>query len=431
MKTYWQTDLLALWMLNRRLNSEAQNMNLPNCAVVFRPRCRVILVALVAIVAVGLGFVLFRNTLGFSFWDKPLEQLLEDCGSKDEATRVSALIALGRHPEYLPASLNPILPALLNENELIRLAAEDSIRALGSDVVPHLKAGLESSVALEFYCSAAAVRILGDAASEYAPIFIERLNSDDFNTKMSCLFVLENFGDRALPALNRLIELLDSSDHEFNLQMGACRVLANLGEKAKPAVPRLIRLVEEGVMSSRSMALVTLGSIGLSDEHDILGILTGKLDSFYALERERSLAGLGRLGSAALAAKPKIVQLMNDPSKSAVAQAAYAYWRITGDDQQALVALNLAINDINSQMPAIEHLGQMGEAAGPAVPALIHLLDDEEDSTREAVVLALGRIGPAASAATSKLSRMSGNDSDELIREKAKLALAAINSKKK
>ena len=114
---------------------------------------------------------------------------------------------------------------------------------------------------------------------------------------MSCLFVLENFGDKALPALDRLIELLDSSDQEFNLQMGACRVLANLGEKAKPAVPRLIRLIDEGVMSSRSMALLTLGSIGLSDEYDIVGILAGKLDSFYALERERSLAGLGRLAT--------------------------------------------------------------------------------------------------------------------------------------
>jgi hypothetical protein len=41
-------------------------------------------------------------------------------------------------------------------------------------------------------------------------------------------------------------------------------------------------------------------------------------------------------------------------------------------------------------------------------------------------VLALTRIGPAAVQAKSKLSRISMNDSDELIREKAKLALDAI-----
>lgn len=66
----------------------------------------------------------------------------------------------------------------------------------------------------------------------------------------------------------------------------------------------------------------------------------------------------------------------------------------------------LATESDSSLHPVFAHaLGQLGEAAAPAVPRLAELLRDDHREIREAAAAALGNIGSAASAAVPALAR--------------------------
>ncbi len=70
-------------------------------------------------------------------------------------------------------------------------------------------------------------------------------------------------------------------------------------------------------------------------------------------------------------------------------------------------------------------LGDLGSAAGPAVPALTRTLADEDASVRQAAAQALGRIGPASASAMPALTAAL-DDPDPGVRGSAADALAAI-----
>lgn len=392
------------------------------------------LVALIGVSAVAIGVWMGRGWIGILASDKPLDQLLVDCQSKDKdyETRINALLALGRHPEYLPQSLEGLLPNLVQSEDTIRIAAESAVRNLGEAVTPHLKPWLEGDRPDRFYLGCAAVTVLGTKAREYLPILIEKVDEPNFSTRMSCLFALESMGKEAQPAFDKLLKLLDVPDPEFNVQVRVCYIFRNLGEGARPAIPRLMRLAEEGVLSSRSMAYLTLGALGPSPDHDIVGLLTKRLDAFHLLDRERALIGLGYLGKDARPALDKIEALMRNPEKSAQAQAAFAYWKITGETEQPLNVLADCLASYDFRMNAVDRAGDMGAVASSLVPKMLPLLDEPDDEAlREAVILAFGKMGPAAKDAIGKLQSIANYDSDILMQETAKLALESILSKKK
>lgn len=389
------------------------------------------LVALVGIAAVATGVWFGRGWMASLAGDKPYEELIVDCRSEDEDTRINALLAMGRHPEYLPQSLEGVLPNLIHPKDTIRISAESAVRSLGEKVTPHLKTWLEADRPDKFYMGCGAITALGTKAREYIPVLIEKLDSPDFATRMSCLFALESMGKEAQPAFDKLLKLLDVPDQEFNIQVRVCYIFRNLGEGARPAIPRLMRLAEEGVLSSRSMAYLTLGALGPSPDHDIVGLLTKRLDAFHLLDRERALIGLGYLGKAAEPALEKIEGLMGNPQKSAQAQAAFAYWKITGETERPLKVLAECLESYDFRMNAVDRAGDMGAAASSLVPKMTTLLDEPDDEAlREAVILAFGKMGPAAKGASSKLRSIAGYDEDILMRETARLALESIEPAK-
>jgi HEAT repeat protein len=177
------------------------------------------------------------------------------------------------------------------------------------------------------------------------------------------------------------------------------------------------------------MALLALGALGPSNEHDIVGLLTKKLDAFMALERERALIGLGYLGPDAKPALEKITALMNNPDKSVQPQAAFAYWKITGEAGPAMEVLAATLQDYNFRDETVQRLGEMGSVAAPLVPELINLLRDEDDSIRESAIQTLEKLGPVAKQALPKLRTIAKNDSDLLIQEAAKSAIKAIQKR--
>ncbi|MFO0180793.1 MAG: hypothetical protein ACK517_03310, partial [bacterium] len=141
------------------------------------------LVALVGIAAVATGVWFGRGWMASLAGDKPYEELIVDCRSEDEDTRINALLAMGRHPEYLPQSLEGVLPNLIHPKDTIRISAESAVRSLGEKVTPHLKTWLEADRPDKFYMGCGAITALGTKAREYIPVLIEKLDSPDFATR--------------------------------------------------------------------------------------------------------------------------------------------------------------------------------------------------------------------------------------------------------
>lgn len=89
------------------------------------------------------------------------------------------------------------------------------------------------------------------------------------------------------------------------------------------------------------------------------------------------------------------------------------------------------VADLKAQAPqtrnaAAYEISGLGQAAAPAVPALIEALDDSEPSVRFPVTVALGEIGPAAAAAVPKLKKMMDEEINDEIAASAKRAIRRI-----
>jgi len=85
----------------------------------------------------------------------------------------------------------------------------------------------------------------------------------------------------------------------------------------------------------------------------------------------------------------------------------------------------LSAGDPAVRRSASDALGDLGSAAGPAVPALTRTLADEDASVRQSAAQALGKIGPASTSAVPALTAAL-DDPDPEVRASAADALAAI-----
>ncbi len=349
--------------------------------------------------------------------------LIAKLSAKDKDVRVDALIQLGQADD----DYDRVVPAVVNQlgelEPLVASAASHAVVDLGVNAVPHLKPFLESDDHKKYALGCEACRVIGEPCAIYVPLFQKRLEENDPRRRGPTIGATANFGKAALPLLGELMAALD--DQKFMTQVHACKALASLGSDAKPAGPKLVELAATGNPSARSWATVALGAIGPSDQYDVVAILDNKLDEFLLVDKQRALKGLALIGPPAKAALPNIERLMNDQSKSCPHDAAYAYWKVSGDSDRAVEALINLLDHIDFQAETIEILGDMGPAAKNAVPSLVGMLDSDEAYIRESAVLTLGAIGPSANSALPALEKML-EDPDLLIRSAAKRSIDEI-----
>ena len=339
--------------------------------------------------------------------------------------RVEALLRLS-DGQYPAQKVVPILArATTDRNELVRAAAEVGIARIGKSAVPVLVAmigdGYRDSREIAPICGAA--RILGVDAVELFPEFQKALNSEDPPMQKTALFAMQNMGDETAKAMDRMIELLDSKD--LNVQVSVCRVLEQLGPKAAPATDKLVEVYKKGSVSARSWASVVLGAIGESDDHDILGLLTDRLDAFTMIEKQRAMIGLGHMGDKAQPAVEKVTELMTNPDKNCQAQAAVTLWQITGKSEVCLKVLKALLTTVDYRLTVLEQLANMGPAAAPLTAEISQELTSDDVSTREQAAIALGKIGPDAKEVLPQLKKLL-NDDDALLRQAVTDAIARI-----
>ncbi len=370
--------------------------------------------------------------------------VLEKSKSDEKETRLSAILAVHDTPSLLDNEevFSFILSRLTFNDETERGAAEIVVQENRDTFNTKLKPFIESLEFQKFVRGAAAIRVIGEPSSIYVDVVGKRLrdsmnntttgnSSQEFNIRLSSLWALEAMRTAALPYLDDAVKVIKTKFEpgpEFNLRVAALRVLGSFGSDAKSTLPILAEFYANGDpnLSERAQFLQTLGSIGPGEGLDVLDVLIRNLDSSTHRERISSLDALGRLGPIAKGAKEKISELMLDANKGVSPQAAVAYYLVTKEVAEPLKVLEKSMGNPSLENDAIEMSGRLGPAAAPLVPVLKRKLDSEEAISREYAVVSLKKIGIGSRDALAKLETIAANDSDFLVREHARAAIAVI-----
>ena len=272
------------------------------------------------------------------------------------------------------------------------------------------------------------IHALGPAGDEFAKPMLKLLKDGDAHDRHAALYSIQAMSpEEIVGSIDDVIAELD--DGNFNTQCSACFVLTNLGRSASPATERLVRLLAEGNVSTRSRAAQALGAIGPVEGFDVPALLAERLDAFSHEEKVRVLGALGGLGPDALDHIEKVEMLMETPNLNCQAEAALAYYRITGDPDRSLKKMLVLLNQTDNKVAVVESLGGMEEAAADAVPQLTEILFHNDPAYCETAILSLKRIGRPAASALPRLNKLLDHE-DFFITVAAREAIEAISGTK-
>jgi HEAT repeat protein len=375
---------------------------------------------------VALGTVASVLFLSFVEPDVDLNQVLEDCKSKDDSIRIAAIAKLGDYPDSLSETAPMACRYSAGVNDKERNAAEIAIQNMGAEMLPHVVAMLSSDQSLDVNGACNAFGLIGGETQVGDEGLFALVQSEDYRKNFLGLKALQSMGNTALPIIDRVQELLHHK--EFNVQLRACNVMAALGPNAEPALDDLLELAEKGNLSVRSSAMIAIGSIGtVSDDPRILESLSSKLDQFKAMEKERALLGLAMMGERAKSVLPKVESLMNDRTKSLMPEAAYAFVQMGGELGEAEAVLLSLKDDFTYQNRVLVQIEKLGQnATAPMIDLAIEKLESTEPSVREAAVFALAKMGSRAQKALPELRKVAAKDEDILVRQSASDAIKAL-----
>jgi len=224
------------------------------------------------------------------------------------------------------------------------------------------------------------------------------LESDDDFERLGAARSLGDMGADAAGAVPSLIKSL--SDRDPFIQSAAAASLGEIGPAAASAIPAMVKAFKISSGFHKGIIGPAIGQIG-PQAIPALVELSKDSNEFVRLEATRALRFVGQ-GTGA--AEARLIELLNDKDSSVRVEAGFTLWKLFG--RQSVIDLfsrALADPDENARACAADYLAELGPAAAPALPALIHALADTSGSVRNRSTTAIGKIGPGAKPAVPAL----------------------------
>jgi HEAT repeat protein len=348
----------------------------------------------------GLVRVGFARRLGVGYSLDSAAIRGADLKSKDVRRRRHAAFVLRECGAQGRGSIEPLIRALGDPDELVRSLACDSIVEMGPEAIPALtQATHHRSAVVRAEAIDALARLRPSSGSALARI-IEALEDRDMQVCESALAAVRKFGPQAKAALPSLRRVLACG--ETSLRRGAAFDLAEIGPDAAAAVPELIDALNDKDCEVRCYAASALGRVVPTDTK-VRDILSKLLQDRHPRVRVGAAVGLSHMGAVAAPSVPALLNALNG---------------IPADDPKTRDRVRLAI---------LHALGKIGTPAKAAIPAVVTLLaDDKTDaSVRRRAAQTLGAMRQAAAPAVFALRR-AVTDNDQYVSEAAKQALKDI-----
>jgi HEAT repeat protein len=224
-----------------------------------------------------------------------------------------------------------------------------------------------------------------------------------------------------MPAVMRLLE---SGDPETVPEV--LNVLAGMGEAA---VPGLIKALD--IKDARPAAAAILARLGPAAQAAVPALIE-VLQSAEPTARHEALLAIGAIGPAAHAAVPAAIKAMQDADPNVRYAACYALGKIGPPAAAAKPFLQqqMAADDPFLSLVSIWALARIepdcSDTAPKSVPLLIRALGDSEPLVRLEAATSLRCLGPLGKAAADVLKKTVRDDPNELVRDMAAEALRAM-----
>lgn len=322
--------------------------------------------------------------------------------SKEELLQFAAAFALGKLRaaaaddalETVDDSPNEFLAAVA---AWARAEIHPDDEALVAEAVGRLGKGLESADPM---IRRGAVSGLSDLAASLDPAgrrslatqFAELLDDANQDVGMHAGAALVRLGP---DALDELTKRLGEPAHRVQ----ALGVLAAIGAAAKPAVKQLVAALAEPDPGVVGEAAVAIGAVGPDAAEAVPALRKLLGDATPADVRYPVTYALGRIGAAAKAAVPRLLELSKSDDEIMATVATWAALKIEPADaalvEQAIPLLRRALRGERelARLEAAVALGDIGPTAAAAVP-LLELVAEEDPApgVRAAAAEAIGKI---------------------------------------
>jgi HEAT repeat protein len=298
--------------------------------------------------------------------------------SNDAGTRAEAARILGRLGPPARPALRALLPCLEDQDAKVRKEAEEAV-----------------------------LRVVPGAGPEALPVLTALLGSPDARTRARVAEILGHLGPPARPALLRCLEDQEAvvrrqaeeavlrvvagavpealpgllallASPEPRTRAAAARVLGEIGPPARRALPALLCCSEDQVAEVRRQAEDAVLRVVPAAGPERVADLTGLLAAQNARVRHEAARLLGELGEGAGPAVPALLPLLEDPDWGVRSAPFEALKRIDAGTLASRLVEWLPSPDRQRGNRASFELARLGPAAWPAVPALLRLLEQPD-----------------------------------------------------
>jgi HEAT repeat protein len=226
------------------------------------------------------------------------------------------------------------------------------------------------------------------------------------------------------PAIATLSQMAKNQKEPLKSRLFAIALLGQFGKEAKSAVPALIQAANDPNKAVRLKTITAIANIK-SEAKSAVPELTQHLTTPDREIRLATINSLGKFGSDATAAVPMLAQALEDPDP-AIRTATATTLRLIGKDaSQAVPQLIRSLHhpDRNTRSLSAQALGLIGDQA--AVSALTEALKDPSSDVKGQSAAALGRIGLEARSALPELVKLL-NDENQTVRLNIAFAIGEI-----
>ena len=342
--------------------------------------------------------------------------LIKALKSDEEMMPYFAVEALGQ----LGPAAEEAIPALLemikhDDFWFVADRAAEALGKIGPAAVPLLLEALNNSNEAVRAHAAEALGGVGDGGHVAIPKLIAALKHDeDAGVRAAAARALGEMAGGNAEAVSALIEALSDSDR--NVRGAAVRALGRVGSKAKAAVAALVALLDK--VECNEAIYRTFGAIG-PDAKAAIPVLEAALPA----DPIGAAKALGRIGPASV---PTLIKGLKHDNAYVRSSSALALRYLGPDASDAVPALiEVVETDEDARNPAIQALGAIGQKAAPAVPALVKVLGEGDDTLQYWALDALREIGPGARGAKDAVAKAMLTDDRER-RWDAATALIAV-----
>lgn len=228
----------------------------------------------------------------------------------------------------------------------------------------------------------AAAQAIGLMGAEFLPQLVQLLHHNDKYVRRHAVWALGKFGPKARPALPDLCEALRDTDPRT--ATGAAQSLGCIGEDAADAVPALMEAMRGTNIVLCRLAAKALSQIGTP----ALASLVAHLRDRDPFVRGEAALAVGWIGADAAGAIPGLIEIITSRQPIA-SRAAISDSRTP---VTAVAPTPPPNPEDNSCIYAVQALGRIGPAAVAAVPVLLQVCHEPHEQLRQSATLSLRQI---------------------------------------